>query len=209
MNEPISVMDRRGMERHDSGMGEWVYLLLNFVIFIYKNNIMGKFIITEEEKKSIRNMYLLEQITMSKSLSPYTGDSRGFLWDVSINTPLVSKIRKGTSMCNRISSDVASGNIRFFYVIPKNLTSLSFTVKGTTSSGGSGSYMGATENVSKEIYNKTFGPFSFTNQTNSEFYFGSFDFTIPTNIKSENIIFYEIIPSDNTNASLKVQVTNK
>ena len=68
---------------------------------------MGKFIITEEEKNSIRNMYLLEQITMPKSLSPYTGDSRGFLWDVSINTPLVSKIKKGTSMCDRISSDVA------------------------------------------------------------------------------------------------------
>ena len=170
---------------------------------------MGKFIITEEEKNSIRNMYLLEQITMPKSLSPYTGDSRGFLWDVSINTPLVSKIRKGTSMCDRISSDVASGSVRFFYVIPKNLTSLSFTVKGTTSSGGSGSYMGATENVRKEIYNKTFGPFSFTNQTNSEFYFGSFDFTIPTNIKSENIIFYEITPSNNTNTWLKVEVTNK
>ena len=112
-------------------------------------------------------------------------------------------------MCDRISSDVASGSVRFFYVIPKNLTSLSFTVKGTTSSGGSGSYMGATENVRKEIYNKTFGPFSFTNQTNSEFYFGSFDFTIPTNIKSENIIFYEITPSNNTNTWLKVEVTNK
>jgi len=41
---------------------------LNIKVFINKENIMGKFIITEEDRKSIRRMYLMEQFTENTPL---------------------------------------------------------------------------------------------------------------------------------------------
>jgi hypothetical protein len=161
---------------------------------------------------------IMEQITMEKGFDQYTGNT-GFLYSSKSNSPLINKVRIGTTMIDNTFNDntVPVGVLRFYYSIPETETTIFFTIKGTTSTQGSGSYGGQKQNVEKEVYSNQSENFTLTPQKKGLFknksvggnYIGQFDFVIPTDIKSENIIFYKIFPSNNNSTSLTIMVNNK